>query len=58
MLDKLEQKLKRFDELQRLMADPGVIANQAEYKKYAKEKYGAEVFIPPNRPPQGTEPPL
>ena len=37
MFDKLEEKLKRFEELQRLVGDPKVIGNQAEYKKCAKE---------------------
>lgn len=37
MLDKLEEKLKRFEELQHLVADPKVISNQTEYRKYAKE---------------------
>jgi len=37
MLEKLEEKLKRFEELERLVADPKVIANMLEYKKFAKE---------------------
>lgn len=37
MLEKLEEKLKRFGELQNLVAKPEVIKNPAEYKKYAKE---------------------
>ena len=37
MLEKLEEKLKRFEELQALVADTKVIANNIEYKKYAKE---------------------
>lgn len=37
MLEKLEGKLKRFRELQALCADPKVIANREEYKKYTKE---------------------
>ena len=37
MLDKLEEKLKRFEELQHFVADPKVISNQIEYRKYAKE---------------------
>lgn len=37
MLEKLDEKLKRHSELQDLVADPKVIANPNEYKKYAKE---------------------
>jgi peptide chain release factor 1 len=37
MLEKLEEKLKRFHELQGLVADPKVIANRVEYRKLAKE---------------------
>lgn len=37
MFEKLEEKLKRFEELQGLVADPKVISNPATYKKYAKE---------------------
>ena len=37
MLKSLEEKLKRYNELQKLVADPKVISNTAEYKKYAKE---------------------
>ncbi len=37
MFEKLEEKLKRFAELERLVADPAVISNPREYKKCAKE---------------------
>jgi peptide chain release factor 1 len=37
MLRKLEEKLKRFEELQGLVADPKVISNPREYQKCAKE---------------------
>jgi len=37
MFKELEEKLKRFVELQALVADPKIIVNHAEYKKYAKE---------------------
>jgi len=37
MLDKLEEKVKRFEELERLVGNPSVISNPQEYKKYAKE---------------------
>ncbi len=33
----LEEKKKRYDELHNLLADPRVIANNAEYQRYAKE---------------------
>jgi len=37
MLNKLEEKLKRFKELEKLVSDPKVISNHLEYRKYAKE---------------------
>lgn len=37
MTDKLEEKLKRFKELEKLVSDPKIIGNHAEYRKYAKE---------------------
>jgi len=37
MLEKLEEKSKRFEELQALVADPKVISRPAEYRKCAKE---------------------
>ena len=37
MFKDLEEKIKRFEELQGLLADPKTIANPREYKKYAKE---------------------
>ena len=37
MFNKLDEKLKRFDELQELIADPKIISNTGLYKKYAKE---------------------
>ena len=37
MFRDLEDKKKRFDELQGLVADPKVIANTNEYRKFAKE---------------------
>lgn len=33
----LEEKKKRYEELQHLLADPKVIENKAEYQRYAKE---------------------
>lgn len=33
----VEEKKKRYDELHDLLADPGVIANKAEYQNYARE---------------------
>lgn len=40
MLKKLETIKKRYDELQRLMADPDVISDRLNYQKYAKELAG------------------
>ena len=37
MFKELEEKLRRFEELHKLVADPKVISNPREYKKYAKE---------------------
>ncbi len=37
MFEKLDEKLKRFTELERMVADPKVISNSREYKKCAKE---------------------
>ncbi|MBL7155530.1 MAG: peptide chain release factor 1 [Candidatus Omnitrophica bacterium] len=37
MFEKLEEKLRRFNKLQGLVADPKVISNPREYKRYAKE---------------------
>ncbi|MGB2705448.1 MAG: peptide chain release factor 1 [Candidatus Omnitrophota bacterium] len=42
MIEKLEEKLKRLQELERLVADPKVISNPREYKKYAKELSGLQ----------------
>ena len=37
MLKNLEAVKKRYDELNRLMSDPGIIAQQTEFQKYARE---------------------
>ncbi|UCD55831.1 MAG: peptide chain release factor 1 [Candidatus Omnitrophota bacterium] len=37
MFKELEEKLRRFEELHKLVADPKIISNPREYKKYAKE---------------------
>ena len=37
MFEKLEEFLTRFGELENLVSDPKVIANQSEYKKLTKE---------------------
>lgn len=37
MSEKLEEKVKRFEELERMVSDPKVISNPLEYKKCAKE---------------------
>jgi peptide chain release factor 1 len=36
MIDKLTELERKFDELTRLLADPGVLANPSSYQKYAK----------------------
>jgi peptide chain release factor 1 len=38
MLDRLEEIVRRYDELERLVADPAVIANHRELAKVAKER--------------------
>ena len=37
MFDKLEEVEKRFDELTKMISDPGVIANQSEWQQLVKE---------------------
>lgn len=41
----LEEKKKRYDKLHTLLADPRVIANNAEYQRYAKELSGITPII-------------
>ena len=36
MIDKLNELEKKFEELNRQLADPTIIANPAAYQKYAK----------------------
>ena len=36
MLDKLEEVEKRYEELNKLISDPAVIADQNSFKKYMK----------------------
>ena len=45
MFDKLEASEKRFEELNRLMSDPQVIARQTEYQKYARERAELEDIV-------------
>ena len=40
MIEKLEEVLKRYEELTKLISDPEVISNQNEFKKYMKEQSG------------------
>jgi len=40
MLDKLEEVEKRYEELNKLISDPSVIADQNAFKKYMKEQSG------------------
>ncbi len=37
MLDKIEELERRFQELEALLSDPAVIANQPEFRKYSRE---------------------
>jgi len=37
MFEQIEDKLRRFEELQKLVGDPKIISNPREYKKCAKE---------------------
>ncbi|MBL7157369.1 MAG: peptide chain release factor 1 [Candidatus Omnitrophica bacterium] len=45
MNKKLEEKLKRFSELQELVVDPKIISNPQEYKKYAKEMSSLQKIV-------------
>ena len=45
MNKKLEEKLKRFSELEALVADPKIIANTLEYKKYTKEMSSLQKIV-------------
>jgi protein subunit release factor A len=38
MLKKLDSIEKRYDQLNGLLSDPQIIAQQSEYKKYAREQ--------------------
>lgn len=40
-----EQKKKRYEELEALLADPKVIANKSEYQNYAKELAGLAALV-------------
>ncbi len=45
MKDKIEEKLKRFNELQSLVSDPKIINNPSEYKKCAKELSAVQKIV-------------
>lgn len=45
MLDKLQQIEERYEELGRLLSDPAVIADQAQYQKHAKAHAGLEEIV-------------
>jgi peptide chain release factor 1 len=46
MIEKiLQEKKKRYDELQALLSDPKVVSNMAEYQAYAKELSGLTPII-------------
>ena len=42
MVDKIEELERRFQELESLLADPGVIGNQPEFRKLSREHAGSE----------------
>ncbi len=45
MFDRLRQLEERYHELDRLLADPGVIAQQSEYARYAKARAEIEEVV-------------
>ena len=45
MLDKLAEVEKRYEELERLMSDPQLLAQQREYSKLAKERAELEEIV-------------
>ena len=45
MLDKLAEVEKRYEELERLMSDPGLVNLQREYSKLAKERSELEEIV-------------
>jgi len=45
MLDKLAEVEKRYVELERMMSDPQLVAQQREYSKYAKERSELEEIV-------------
>ncbi|NPV90718.1 MAG: peptide chain release factor 1 [Firmicutes bacterium] len=45
MLDKLKSLEEHYEELNRLLGDPAVIANQAEFQKYAKSQAGLTEIV-------------
>ena len=45
MFEKLEAEEKRYEELTKLIADPDVISNQAEWQKLMKEHASIEDVV-------------
>src|SRR5215510_2457511 len=45
MFDRLAEVERRYEELERLVADPDVIANRREFAKLAKERAGLEETV-------------
>jgi len=45
MLKKLEAVAEKYDELTRLLSDPGVAANHQQYQKYSIERAGIEEVV-------------
>jgi peptide chain release factor 1 len=55
MLDRLAEVERRYEELERLVADPAVIANRREFAKLARERSQLEETVQCYRERQGVE---
>jgi peptide chain release factor 1 len=45
MLDKIEELERRYEELESLLADPSVLANQGEFRKLSKEHFDLTALV-------------
>ena len=45
MLRKLEAVAEKYDELTRLLSDPGIAANHVQYQKYSRERSDIEDVV-------------
>ncbi|HYA87809.1 MAG TPA: PCRF domain-containing protein, partial [Nitrospirota bacterium] len=45
MLSKLDAVAEKYDELTRLLSDPGVAADHQQYQKYSKERSEIEEVV-------------